>query len=256
MTETLQVDVSNPGQVFACLGLLEVLDLFAPGSEGAFASEREFQVRSGAPLARALESVAAAKAREEHPHPDPPPWGGDKAWPVVLDGGFGSLVLDPWLEPDHGGTSKGLKLWAGRVDTLELVRGLLKAIPAAGHRPMRGVFEWEASGTPTGLDMRSAVSKEDLGYSYNSQNLKPVLYPVVDTFAMIGLEAARPPRTGALTYRYSLWTQPLPPVIARATLAGKIPSLTASRWVYRVESRGLGGTYRYLSQSNPEEMQP
>lgn len=253
MTEILQVDVSNPGQVFACLGLLEILDLLSPGSEGAFPSDTTFKVESGAHAATALSSVAEATVEEERLAPTPPPWGVDKAWPVTLEGDFGLLVLDPWLEPDHSETSKGLKLWAGRVGTLDLVRGLAGLIPRETPLAVPDAFDWESPGTPTGLDPRSAVSKEDLGYSYNSQGLKPQIYPIVDTFALIGLRAARPPRTGSRTYAYHLWDTPIPPILARAALKGELPSLMTSRWIYTVESRGLNGTYKYLSRATLEE---
>ena len=253
MTEALEVDVSNPGQVLACLGLLEVLDRLSSGSVGAFVAESEFQVESEATIAAVLAAVKGATVQEERLYEDPPPWKGDKAWPVVLKGGFGSMVLDPWLEPDHSDTAKGLKLWAGQVNTRDMIQGLIERLPVGPSASGRDLFDREAVGTPTGLDHRSAVSKEDLGFSYNSQQLKPVLYPVVDAFAMVGLQGARPKRTGPLTYSYRLWDRPLPPPIARATLVGALPSLACSRWVYRVESRGLGGTYRYLSAATPEE---
>ncbi len=254
MTEMVEVDVSNPGQVFACLGLLEVLDRLSPGSVGAFRSEKEFEVRSEAIVASVTESLREATVEEERRYGDPPPWGGDKAWPVVLRGRFGPVVLDSWLEPDHGRIAKGLKLWAGRVGTLDLLRGLIGALPARRHLPDVRLFDWEAAGTPTGLDPRSAVSKENLGFSYDSQGLKPVLYPFADLLAMVGLQGARPGRTGSLTYSYSycLWEEPLPAMIARAALVGALPALASSRWVYKVESRGMGGTYRYLTRASPE----
>ncbi len=60
MTEVLEVDVSNPGQVLACLGLLEVLDLMWPGSAGAFFSEKEFHIESGATITSVLTSLHGA----------------------------------------------------------------------------------------------------------------------------------------------------------------------------------------------------
>lgn len=255
MTEVVGVDVSNPGQVFACLGLLEILDRLAPGSTGAFRLEKEFEVRSEATVASAAESLREATVKEERRHGEPPPWGDDKAWPVVLQGSFGAVALDCWLEPNHGGTAKGLKLWAGRPSALDVLRGLLGMLPHRGTSPVPRLFDWEAAGTPTGLDLRSAVSKKDLGFSYNSQGLKPVMYPFVDALAMVGLQGARPRRAGPLTYSYCLWEEPLPTPIARAALVGAFPTLAASRWVYKVESRGMGGTYRYLSRASPEAEQ-
>ena len=82
MTEVLDVDVSNPGQVLACLGLLEILDLIATGSEGAFESDREFRIDSNSTIAVALSSVAAAEFKEERLYGEPPPWGDANSWPV------------------------------------------------------------------------------------------------------------------------------------------------------------------------------
>jgi CRISPR-associated protein Csx14 len=254
MSETVEVDVSNPGQVLACLGLLEVAELLAPGSLGAFAKEETFEIESRAGLSAITESLENATLREERSEGESPPWEDDKSYPVVAEGIFGSLVIDPWLEPDHSRTAVGLKLWAGRLCTLNLLKGLQAGMQPGAGLPARQMFDWEARGTPTGLDHRSAVSKEDLGFSYDSQHLKPVIYPVVELFAMVGLEGARPRKVGPTSYAYSLWDEPLPPAIGRTVLAGALPSLASSRWVYRVESRGLGGTYRYLSQARPNEV--
>ncbi len=253
MTEFLNVDVSNPGQVFASLGMLELVDLLSPGAVGGFVGEARFQVDGATSVRDAVESLRTAEMVIEPHAGEEAPWGGDKCWPVVVSGRFGSVTLDPWLTPDHSRTATGLKLWAGQVETLDLLRKLQARLPRAGAYDLSNLFELTDSGTPTGLDPRSAVSKSDLGFAYNSQGLKPTIYPVVDLFAMLGLEGARPMRTGGSSYAYNLWDQRLPPTVARAVLTGRLAPLASSRWSYSIESRGLAGTYQNLSYAKPME---
>lgn len=253
MTECLNVDVSNPGQVFACLGMLELVDLLSPGAVGSFVGEARFQMASETSVRDAVESFKRAEMVVEPRAGAAAPWGGDKCWPIVVSGRFGSVTLDPWLSPDHSRTATDLKLWAGRVNTLDLLRGLQAKLPLPAARDLSNLFDLKATGTPTGLDPRSAVSKSDLGFSYNSQGLKPIIYPAVDLFAMVGLEGARPMRTGGLEFAFSLWERPLPPAVARAVLTGRLSSLASSRWGYSIEARGLAGTFQNLSYAKPME---
>ena len=60
MIEELDVDVANPGQVFACLGLLEALERLAPGTTGGFVEEARFLVESGASVCDAVAAVKSA----------------------------------------------------------------------------------------------------------------------------------------------------------------------------------------------------
>jgi hypothetical protein len=253
MIDNLEVDVANPGQVFACLGVLEILDMLSPGATGNFSEEVCFQIQARASIHDAVVALKNATLEAEAHASPMAPWGGDKTWPVVVSGAFGSMAIDPWLTPDHSKTATGLKLWAGRVSTLDLLRGLQERLPVPGPDGASKLFDLGAAGTPSGLDPRSAVSRSNLGFSYNSQKLKPRVYPAVDLFAMLGLEGARPERTGGLTYAYSLWDMPLPPLVARAVLTGRVPSLASSRWEYSIESRGLAGTYQYFSNARPTE---
>jgi CRISPR-associated protein Csx14 len=253
MIEKLEVDVTNPGQVFACLGVLDILDRLDPGAVGRFAEETSFEIQAKARVHDAVAAIKNASLDAEAPADAIAPWGGDKAWPVVVSGDFGSFTLDPWLTPDHSTVATGLKLWAGQVSTPELLKGLQERLLLPEPNAAGPLFLLGVPGTPTGLDPRSAISKSDLGFSYNSQRLKPRIYPAVDLFAMIGLEGARPERTGGLTYAYSLWDKPLPPVVARAVLAGRVSALASSRWEYTIESRGLAGTYKNLSTGRPVE---
>src|SRR5437667_10381600 len=59
---TLPVDLTNPGQFFACCGLLELADRLWPGAEGWFA-DGQFNVTCEGTLAELTSRFAQAQIR-------------------------------------------------------------------------------------------------------------------------------------------------------------------------------------------------
>src|SRR5438270_7107454 len=59
MTIRVAVDPTNPGQFFACCGLLELADRLWPEAEGWF-DEREFCIARGGGLSELLQRLSAA----------------------------------------------------------------------------------------------------------------------------------------------------------------------------------------------------
>ncbi|MDP1796631.1 MAG: hypothetical protein Q8K78_04085, partial [Planctomycetaceae bacterium] len=54
----VQVDVTNPGQFFACCGLLELADRLWPGAEGWFTEEASvFQITRAGSLLELLDAI-------------------------------------------------------------------------------------------------------------------------------------------------------------------------------------------------------
>ncbi|MDG6950152.1 MAG: hypothetical protein JRM77_09995 [Nitrososphaerota archaeon] len=247
MNEYLELDITNPGEVYACLGLLEILDKISPGALGRFHDE-VFEVVADTSLCQVVNQVKQAALEPEDTVTSGTRWREKSTQPVLIRTDFGTLPIESWLSPDHSDHDKGLKLWAGRVQTLNLLEKLQQGLPLIETKDVRGLFNIGRACTPTGLDPRSAISRGDLGFSYDSHSLKPIVYPAVDLFAMMGFQVARPKRTGGTTYAYSLWEKLLlPPLAARAVISCELPSMSMSRWEYSIESRGLGGTYRNLS---------
>src|SRR3954465_14864073 len=63
-TITLNVDASNPGQYFACCGLLELADRLWPGAEGWFAdADRQFHLVGTKSLAELVGAIADADVK-------------------------------------------------------------------------------------------------------------------------------------------------------------------------------------------------
>lgn len=239
MTEaSIPVDLFNPGQVFACLGFLEAVDVLLGDAEGGFdwrdRGHVRFVLRAGGhenPFWVALNFMATARVSSQapfgspntttqwdvptevlpidapFPFPDPP---SPATLPAVFDGGEGGksrLVIDHW--GDATSRRDAVKFWGGgggypgaalARDALSLVRDRCA----------------EAASDPFGLsapqsssyrfDWRRDYIPIDLGFSLNSHSGKIAAmgFPLVEVLAALGLTNARPLKSTILEYRYGV----------------------------------------------------
>lgn len=233
------VDLFNPGQVFACLGLLEAADVLCGAAEGYFdwsdAKEVRFRLRANgaeAPVERVLRFIDHAEARAEAVEGSPNIKAWKDAWgpsPTMVPQSVGYPFPDPSspatlvcalvaggdrLTIDHWGDATGrdnVKFWAGAggypgvglaSDALALVRGCASsasANPFALDAPQSSSFR---------LDWRRDYVPIDTGFSLNAHsNMEPRGFPLVEILAAIGLSHARPRRPNArdkLLYEYAV----------------------------------------------------
>jgi CRISPR-associated protein Csx14 len=94
---SIPVDLFNPGQVFACLGFLEVADEFLGNAEGGFdwsdSSNTRFELKAdgdGNPFEHVLGGLAHAVSKEV----EPKGWPGGKATDALVAECFPSQLLD------------------------------------------------------------------------------------------------------------------------------------------------------------------
>jgi CRISPR-associated protein Csx14 len=236
---SIPVDLYNPGQVFACLGLVELADVLLGDAEGAFdwsGSGARFHVRAAgpdSPVARALAFLDRAEAvalvvdgspnlaawksawgaaprvgaRDAgYPFPDP-----DSPATLVcaLIAGEHEIRIEHWGDQTE---RDNVKFWAGAGgypgaalarDALELIRGKLADAagdPFALAAPMSSSFR---------LDWRRDYIPLDAGFSLNDHKatMSALGYPLVELLAAIGLSHARPlrlDRRDKLTYAYGV----------------------------------------------------
>ncbi|MCX7699282.1 MAG: hypothetical protein N2039_00225, partial [Gemmataceae bacterium] len=65
---TVDVDVTNPGQFFACCGLLALADRLWPDAEGMFSpDERTFLITCGGTLDALVRAIASAELIHSRP---------------------------------------------------------------------------------------------------------------------------------------------------------------------------------------------
>lgn len=253
----IPVDVFNPGQVFACLGFLEVADQLLGDAVGGYSwndgADIRFYIRASGdrnPYEVVLEFLAGANVYSLAPDQ-----GGlsTKKWhintqyndgesifpfrrpespatlPAVLDGecrgsGRVKLIVDYWGDS----TSRdNVKFWAGSggypgaalvKDTLDLFRNDI-------GRAINDPFSFSAPQSSSfRFDWRRDYIPLDVGFSPNDHgDMTMIGYPIVELLAAIGLGNARPRRVNKLRYRYGILgvyenTDLFDPVFVRAAL--------------------------------------
>jgi CRISPR-associated protein Csb3 len=237
---SIPVDLFNPGQVFACLGLVEALLQLGRPAEGAFdwsdAAQTRFLVRTPgdtSPVALVVEFLAQAEVFAEAPSgmtwdaewkttwgPPPRLMPRNQGYPFALPTSPATLACALQRGPDRvqidywGDATQrdNVKLWGGAGgypgaalarDALALARpGLVAATadPFAVSAPQSSSFR---------LDWRRDYIPIDAGFSLNDHGdgMSTVGFPLVELLGAVGLSHARPGRTSRrdkLDYVYAV----------------------------------------------------
>jgi len=227
-TFAIEVDVSNPGQFFACCGLFEFAHRLWPGAEAWFEPGR-FLVRCPAAPERALEALVDACSNAELIQLDPED---NAASPIVVGPPF-DLRLDWWRDEMAGG--KQLKVWAGSMRNVRIARAMQHAMRAIEPANLPRMF---AHGTvvrdpdqpvnkvePFYFDARRGRNARslDIGFTPDALEMTSTAFPAVEFLCLVGLQRFRPaPMQQPRCFEYSTWTVPLPIPSAVPVVAGSI----------------------------------
>jgi CRISPR-associated protein Csx14 len=252
-TISLHVELRNPGQFFACCGLLELADRLWPGGAEAWFTRNTFHI---APLKQAppeakrnvvslLETLwaipfEAVETRRGLPLPA-------NLRPLQLRLGESSqtwLELDFWLEirADRSSiTPVGTpwQLWSGQQTPFRLWRdlreGLQSLLPGLLHQPPESIFlQRFPGGGRFGFDPGPAWNALDAGFSPNEQSMRVAASPLVEMLAAVGLQRFRPRLVDRSLFSYTPWESALSPAQAVVILS------TYNHHMYRsgIVSRG------------------
>lgn len=234
-TFCVNVDLTNPGQFFACCGLLELADRLWGEAEGWFKAG-EFRVSTGGGLPELVDRVSHAPLiqidREDN-----------TASPLEIGSPFRTLRLDWWLDEYAGG--KELKVWAGSMESVRIARAMQHAMRADRfHQPGLfdvGVIAYDPDNLakkvePFYFDARRAPNahSRDVGFSPNDLQLTTTAFPAVEFFCLVGLQRGLPARIEPRVFRYAEWTRPLPPPLLPAAICRLLPGCEGR--VYRFEN--------------------
>lgn len=239
MSFVVRVDPTNPGQFFACCGLLELADRLWPGAEGWFeeAEGWQFRVACGQTreeLVRAIVEAPLAQLDEDDKY----------STRLRVGGRFGDIRLDWWHERGGRPDAKELKVWAGTMESFGIARAL--------QHTMRGneflapeLFDVGCVAyTPDGdkkepyyFDARRAPNahSRDVGFSPNALDLTTTAFPAVELLCLVGLQRCLPAKTTVpRVYDYFTWAIPTPPELLPVVVPG-ILRLAGARG-YRFEN--------------------
>lgn len=259
----IPVDLFNPGQVFACLGLLESAEVLLGEASGGFdwtdPARTEFRLRAqgaDSPVAAVLAFLARAEVRMLAPKgstlctkegkaatkkdkkkeiaadtadndvfPSPAP-SSPATLPATLSDGAHAVVLDYWADATR---RDNVKFWAGMAGYpgAALARDALALLPANPDNLAGDPFAFTAlQSSSFRFDWRRDYIPIDAGFSPNKHNGAVVMtgYPLVEILAAIGLSNARPLKVNKLSYRYATaGGQLYPPPLLRAALGAMKP---------------------------------
>lgn len=256
---TIPVDLLNPGQVFACLGILETAEVLLGDAVAAFdwnaGQETVFRVSAAdlePPVERVLRFLEEAaivtrapagsanldrwkkgwghepevEARGgPFPFPDP---SSPATLPVILrDDDDNEVKLDHWGDATR---RDNVKFWAGMggYPGAAILRDAIKMVRAEMRRHADDPFALGKVQTNSfRFDWRRDYIPVQTGFSLNAhgKNIRMIGFPLVEILAAVGMTHARPKRKTKLEYRYGVLgagNDPLlEPIFHRAALGAK-----------------------------------
>ncbi len=244
MSEAIRipVDVTNPGQFFACCGLLELAARLWPGTAGQFTDRcfviearssvdanlpTVFQAFSACPLV-GDESTDSDSEREKDE---------DNARPMLLAKPF-DMTLDWWSD-------KALKPWAGSMNASLIFQAMRVAInpnTADPFQDLRVVNDPQDPGQakkklkkrePFYFDARRGGNAKslDIGFAPDAFSMTSDACPAVESLCMVGLQRFRPmPTDRPRVFDYCTWGISLPPTVAAAAACGMLPGIGGRRF--------------------------
>ena len=235
---TIPVDLMNPGQVFACLGLLELVDTLMSDATAAFdwSDKRDTLFRLSAegvepPVERAITFLEEARVVARAPAGstnsdkwkatwgDAPEVGGlDEPFPfrdpsspatlpaILRDEDGNEVVLEYW-----GDTTRrdNVKFWAGSAGYpgAAIARDAIEAVRGKMRQHVKDPFGLPAVQTNSfRFDWRRDYIPVQDGFSPNKhgKTIQMIGFPLVEILAAIGMSYARPSRANKLRYRYGV----------------------------------------------------
>jgi CRISPR-associated protein Csx14 len=244
----IPMDPLNPGQFYACCGLVELFELSGPKVLSHFELDSnrprkaEFVLFSDDELNLDFVIKSVRDSKCVPGSIDAPP-GNDSIAPISVFLFNQRLELDWWLNDFHD-RARSLKCWAGQVTTKKLMFELPQLLP-----PDNASFDSDGfTSTRFGIDPRSAWVSLNLGYSPNEQGQESRTFPVVEMLAAFGLQGFRPAGDRAQGFRYALWLKPLPGIVARTAAAKPWEGLQAACYQFELGQRG---SYKFFSFAEP-----
>lgn len=236
-TIRVNVDPANPGQFFACCGVLETAHRLWGEAAGWF-ENGQFLVAAHKP--GTLADLIGAIARVSIEQMDPTD---DYSSPLRLGDPL-DLTIDWWTDVRSGGSR--LKVWAGSMRPVRIARAMQAALRRAelhteailDHGMV--VFdpdEPDKKVEPYYFDARRGgnAQSRDIGFAPDALRMTTAAYPAVEFLCLIGLQRARPAPTDTVrVFEYCTWGAACDAELIAAASSGLLPMPGAAR--YRFEN--------------------
>lgn len=258
MSICINVDPANPGQFFACCGLLELADRLWGDAEGRF-EQREFCVDCAGCadelLARLVMDPPEELTKLENGLPVKRliaplrfTFDGGASYPITADAWTQTRVekTKPVVSANRpwnfwSGNQKSFEIWS------DLRFALARQLPCfMGPNSKSLLFQRVPLTGRFGFDPGAAWNAIDVGFSPNTQTMPVASSPATEMLAAIGIQRFRPLFSDNLkSFLYATWGQPLLPAAAAAAASSLVLVMPAVRFRGRVVDRGQYGALSY-----------
>lgn len=254
-TICVNVDPTNPGQFFACCGLLELADRLWPGAEGWF-EESYFCIECGGTLSAVLTAAQqiqlacdSSQADANDDDTDEDEDDDDSFSPLVIVSPI-SMRLDWWQD-------KSLKPWAGSMNARKIALAMCNAISPDEPDPLNQakiVCDPLETTKPTGKKSRKQTQPRepfhfdarrganalglDVGFVPDSLKKKWKVYtqahPATELFCLIGLQRCRPtPTKRPRVFDYFTWSTRCQVAVLPAAVNGLLSDPHARQYRFK-----------------------
>lgn len=283
----IPVDLTNPGQFFACCGLLELADRLWRGAEGWFGAN-EFLLSTGeengsvstlceeviscafSPLLSVEElellnqlnrkRAELKKASKSLPKTDEARRKSLNSKRIGYGFRLGSpfeLRIDWWLiegcDADH------LKTWAGQqavAGITEAMKGTLVVAADGEIFDVERVIVREDGGKPVAplsFDAGRVGTAQDTGYSPDKVGQAIACCVWTEFLTLIALQRFGLTPDENHSFTYHIWREPLEVSVAAVAARGAFPNMVAAEGTFRLAARDSGNRYKAFQQATLTE---
>ena len=250
-TLTVNVDLCNPGQVFACCGLFELAHRLCRGAAepaSAWFDDTPSPVRfhiaglnSSGPVT--LQTVInQLKACELDTRDN------GKEGPIRLGNPF-DFVID-WRKAYP--QNRLVKTWAGGQSISTITPALLNALGDNASADLLSLH-CDMKGKPTGFDISRSEGSLDAGFAMDDTKQYSARPPaILELLALIGLQRFCPSRgEDRLARSYQVWREPMTIVSASLAVSTRNASLSQSEFCFTMFLRDSGGRFKSFNYARP-----
>lgn len=253
-TISVDVDLGNPGQVFACCGLLELAHRLTPRDNRAVGwfedidrIQTEFQIKAYDKDGKAitLPSIMASLKECQITEPEY----NNKEGPVLIGEPF-NIIVD-WRKAYPQNDS--VKTWAGQQEIFSIIKELKRCLPK-NDKITKTILNYSCltNKSVTSFDISKSEDAIDVGFSHDKLKIYSLsTYIITELLTLIGLQRFSPRKAINKRYKrfYNVWDSPLCANIASSAICQSITGIKSKRFEFHLYRRDSGGRYKSFSNA-------
>lgn len=212
-TCSIKVNVRNPGQFFACCGILYCADRMFENAECCFIDD-QFIIQAECdinPINAIIKKITKSETASTI-KPDT----NDADTPLYIDSI--PMRFDFY---NHIDNRHKIKLFAGQERFEKIISRWMNYLQEYDVVDTTNLEDFARLDVPSGLDTATSWNALDVGFSLNEQRLTRQSYPLIEFFAHVGIQTYAWTKNKE-AYMYRTWPIFLPITVVRAVSTGII----------------------------------